>query len=79
MKKAGFEVQVANDGTDAVNKIVAAPAGYFNIVLINIQPPNVDGYEASRQIRNLGNPEKASIPIVAVSGEDFNNIKEVFK
>lgn len=79
LKKVGFEVQLANDGTDAVNKIVAAPAGYFNLLIIDIQTPNVDGYEASRQIRNLGNSEKASIPIVAVSGDEFKNIKEVNK
>ncbi|SCY66545.1 extracellular solute-binding protein, family 3 [Butyrivibrio sp. INlla14] len=79
LKKTGFEVQVANDGTDAVNKIVAAPAGYFDLLIIDIQTPNVDGYEASRQIRNLGNSEKARIPIVAVSGDEFKNIKEVNK
>lgn len=77
LKKVGFEVQVSNDGTDAVNKIVAAPGGYFNMVIIDIQPPNNDGYEASRQIRNLGNSEKARIPIVAVSVEEFKNLKEV--
>ena len=70
---------MANDGTDAVNKIVAAPAGYFDLLIIDIQTPNVDGYEASRQIRNLGNSEKARIPIVAVSGDEFKNIKEVNK
>ena len=75
LKKIGFEVQIANDGTEAVNKIVAAPAGYFDTIAINIMPPNNDGYEASRQIRNLGNPEKASIPIVAMSASEFKNLE----
>ena len=77
MKKAGFEVQLANDGNEAVNKIIAAPAGYFDIVIINLSSPNNEGYEATRQIRNLGNHDKASIPIVAVSSSEFSNLKEV--
>ena len=79
LKKVGLEVQVANNGTEAVDKIVAAPAGYFDVVLMNIQPPNNDSYEASRQIRNLGNTEKASIPIVAVSASEIKHLKEVME
>ena len=77
MKKVGFEVQIATDGTEALNIINAAPAGYFDFILIDIQAPNVEGYEASRQIRRINDRDKASIPIAAFSADAFRNLKEV--
>ena len=77
MKKVGFEIQLSIDGTEAVNKIIAAPSDYFDIILIDTQLPNVDGYEASRQIRSLSDSQKASVPIVAISGEVIKKINEV--
>ena len=73
MKRVGFEVQIATDGTEAVDIINAAPAGYFDCVLIDIQAPNTEGYEVCRQIRNLDESDKASIPIVAVTADVFRN------
>ena len=77
MKRVGFEVQIATDGTEAVDIIKAAPAGYFDCMLIDIQAPNTEGYEVCRQIRNMDESEKASIPIVAVTADVFRNLKEV--
>lgn len=77
MKRVGFEVQIATDGTEAVDIINAAPAGYFDCVLIDIQAPNTEGYEVCRQIRNLDESDKASIPIVAVTADVFRNLNEV--
>ncbi|SFB70651.1 transporter substrate-binding domain-containing protein [Butyrivibrio sp. YAB3001] len=77
LKWAGLEVQTANNGKEAVDIIKAAPYGYFDYILVNIQDPNIDGYEASRQIRNLDDREKAVIPIVAVAINVFDNAEAV--
>ena len=77
LKESGFDVQIATNSSEAVDIIKAAPAHYFDFVLMDIQAPNTEGYEAARQIRNLENREKASIPMIAVSADMFKNLKEV--
>ena len=76
LKKVGFEVQIATDGTEAVNIIIGARAEYFDLILMDIQAPNVECYEAARQIRKMEDRDKASIPIVAFSADAFRNLKE---
>ncbi len=71
LEGAGFAVEIANDGTEAVEKMTAAPPGYYDIILMDIQMPQMNGYEAARRIRALDDPEKASIPIVAVTANAF--------
>jgi CheY-like chemotaxis protein len=48
-----------------------APAGYYDIILMDIQMPRMDGYEAAKNIRRLEDQKKASIPIVAVTANAF--------
>ncbi|MBR6259319.1 MAG: response regulator, partial [Oscillospiraceae bacterium] len=71
LTEAGLLVEIAGDGTEAVEKMKAAPAGYYDIILMDIQMPIMNGYEAAKQIRALDDSKKANIPIVAVTANAF--------
>ena len=71
LKQHGFAVEIAGDGEEAVRKMAEAPAGTYDVILMDIQMPRMDGYEAARQIRQLEDPEKARIPIIAVTANAF--------
>jgi len=70
-----FEVEEACDGTEAVEKVTTAEAGYYDAVLMDVQMPTMNGYEATRAIRASGSPN-AQIPIIAMTANAFDEDKK---
>lgn len=71
LQGVGFLVETAADGSIALDMVRQAEAGYYDVILMDIQMPVMDGYHATRAIRALENPALAAIPIIAVSANSF--------
>ncbi len=67
IKNAGFKVESAEDGSQAVKMMSESPEGYYDLILMDIQMPVMNGYDATRAIRKLDRGDAASIPIIALS------------
>lgn len=72
---AGFLVEEAENGRAAVENIQNAKIGYYDLVLMDVQMPVMNGYEATGVIRGMKNKEKARIPIVAMTANAFETDK----
>jgi len=76
LKEAGFTIDRAEDGKVCVEMYNEAPAGTYDLILMDVQMPNMNGYEATRYIRNLNDPKKANIPILAMTANAFKKDQE---
>lgn len=71
LSEEGFEVDRAEDGVKCFELLEKAPAGHYSIILMDIQMSVLDGYSATSKIRKMSDPEKANIPIIAMTANAF--------
>jgi CheY-like chemotaxis protein len=75
LSEIGFEIERAEDGQICVDMLKNADPGYYNFILMDIQMPNMNGYEAAKIIRALDDCEKSKIPIIAMTANAFEEDK----
>ena len=75
LEEAGLSVDVVEDGTDAVVRMGSADESQYDVILMDIQMPKMDGYTATKEIRTLSNNKKANIPIIAMTANAFEEDK----
>ena len=76
LEEKGALVEHAEDGRICVDMLNGADDDYYDLILMDIQMPNLDGFEATKEIRKLDNPKKAGIPIIALTANAFEEDKQ---
>ena len=76
LEESDFVVETAEDGTIAVEKVKNSQHGYYDLILMDVQMPIMNGYEATKAIRALEDPVLASIPIVAMTANAFDEDRQ---
>ncbi|MGN0996145.1 MAG: response regulator [Candidatus Ventricola sp.] len=77
LREAGFVVDVADDGIVAVEKMASAASDCYDLILMDVQMPRMNGYIATREIRTLSDNRKANIPIIAMTANAFDEDKHL--
>ena len=75
LERAGLKIDRVEDGIQCVNRIEKMPAGTYDMILMDIQMPKMNGYKATQAIRNLPDEDKVCIPIVAMTANAFEEDK----
>ncbi len=76
LENMGAAVEVAKDGIECIDMLNRSEDGYYDLILMDIQMPNLNGYDAARKIRGLEDQAKADIPIVAMTANAFDEDKK---
>ena len=71
LERAGLTIERVENGIQCVNRILEMPAGTYDMIFMDIQMPEMDGYKATQAIRNLPDKDKACIPIIAMTANAF--------
>lgn len=75
LERAGLKTERVEDGIQCVNRIMEMPAGTYDVILMDIQMPKMNGYKATQEIRHLQDKDKACIPIIAMTANAFEEDK----
>ena len=75
----GMRVELAGDGAEAVKCFEQSASGYFDLILMDMRMPNMDGLEATKAIRASGHPDAAKIPVIALTANSFQEDKGMAK
>jgi CheY-like chemotaxis protein len=73
LKVTGIAIDDANDGSEAVKKFEQSPENTYDIILMDVQMPIMDGYQASETIRNLPRQDAKVVPIIALTANAFKD------
>lgn len=76
LTESGYKVDSAQNGAEAVEMLKNAEEDYYCVVLMDIQMPIMNGYEAARAIRSLDDPKKSRLPIIALTANAFEDDKK---
>ena len=76
LDEAGFSTDIAENGQVAVDMLKHSAPGYYQVILMDVQMPVMDGYEATKEIRSLKNRKLSSVPILAMTANAFEEDRQ---